>query len=189
MRIFRVGSETGGSEASDALSFAHKALNNVFFFNPLLGPYFKNIDFFVLALRVSGRTKDFKSEGPEFLKKPRGKRFYTIDLTIPEKKWKGVSFDELRRYILSGVSECFELCLDKARKDGNLIDEENLRLDFEAGIQEILYAEEKASIFTDSRGSEILQSMIAESEVLGLNLNKQELMKKMQEGIFTIAND
>lgn len=189
MKIFRVGSENGGREAGDALGFAQKALNNVFFFDPSLGPYFENIDFFVLAIRVSGETKDFKGEGPEFLKKPKGKRFYTIDLTIPENKWKGVSFGDLRQYVVNAVEECFELCLKKSRCDGNLVDEERLRSDFDAGIQEILLAGEDDPIFTRSRGSVILQTMTIESETLGLHLSKQELMQRMQRGIFTLASE
>jgi len=187
MRVFRVGSETGGSEAGEALAFAHTALNNVFFFDPSLGSYFKDLDFFVLALRVSGRTKDFKSEGPGLLKKSRGHRFYTIDLVIPESKWKGASFNDLRQYVIDGVTECFDLCLEKAQRDGCIVNEEKLRSDFEAGIKKILCANSNDSIFNKSKGAEILKAMEVESDRLGLNLGKQELLAKMQKGIFTLG--
>lgn len=90
MTIFRVGSEVGGREAGSALKFAQISMNNVFFFNPDLGSYFRTIKFFALAFRVSGKAKDFNGEGPEFLKKPRGKNFYAVDFTIP--KFGGMGF-------------------------------------------------------------------------------------------------
>lgn len=186
MPIFRVGSENGGHEAGDALNFAQKALNNVFFFGPNLGPYFKTLDFFILALRVSGRTKDFKGEGPEYLKKIKGKPYIAIDLTIPENRWKDVPFNELRQYVVDGVRQCFELCFDKAKKSGELLNEAKLRADFEAGIQEILDADEKDDLFHKSRGLDILNAMIAQVEKSGQPVDQQALRKKMNDGIFKI---
>jgi len=186
MPIFRVGAENGGKEAGDATSFMHKALNNVFFFDPKLVGYFKSVEFFILALRVSGKTKDFGGEGPEYLKKVRGKNLYAIDLTVPEDKWKDVPFDDLRLYMVESVKQCFELCVAKARAAIELRDEAKLRADFEAGIREILDANEYDDIFCKSRGLDILNSMIAECEKTGKSVDKQAFMKKIELGIFTV---
>jgi hypothetical protein len=186
MPIFRVGSENGGREAGEAIAPLHKALNNTLFFTYGLDSYFKTLEFFMLAVRVSGRTKDFKGEGPEDLKKERGTNCYGIDLVIPEKHWNGVPFGELREYVVEGVRQCFELCVTKARKSGELLDEDKLRSDFEAGIREILDANEKDDLFHKSRGLDILNSMIAEAEKAGQPVDKQALMQKMQAGIFTV---
>lgn len=83
MPIFRIGSENGGREAGEAVGPLHKALNNTLFFKAGLGPYFKTLDFFILALRVSGRTKDFRSEGPDNLKKERGKKYGPVANNLP----------------------------------------------------------------------------------------------------------
>lgn len=184
MTIFRVGSEVGGREAGSALKFAQISMNNVFFFNPDLGSYFRTIKFFALAFRVSGKAKDFNGEGPE-LKKPRGKNFYAVDFTIPEVRWNGIPFDDLRRYVVDGVRQCFELCVAKAKKSGELLDERKLRFDFEAGIQEILDADENNDLFHKSKGLDILKSMIIETELAGQHVDKLALMKKMRGGIFT----
>lgn len=185
MPIFRVGSEVGGREAGDALDFAQTALNNVFFFDPKSGSYFKTLGFFILALRVSGRTKDFGSEGPENLIKVRGKDCYAIDLVVPEVRWKSVPFDQLREYVVDGVRQCFELCVEKAKKSGEMLNEDKLRSDFEAGVQEIMSADEKDDLFHKSRGLDILNSMIADVDKSGHPVDKQALMQKMQAGIFT----
>lgn len=186
MPIFRVGSETGGNEASDAIRPFQQALNNAFFFNPDSQPYFETLKFFVLALRVSGRTKDFGGEGPEYFSKAMRKGFFCIDLTIPEHRWKDVSFDELRLYVLDGVRQCFEVCVEKARVSKELLDEDLLRTDFETGCQEIMSANEGDDLFQRSRGLDILNAMIAQVERSGEPVDRQILMKKLEDGVFAI---
>lgn len=186
MPIFRMGSEVGGKEAGNALRFISTAINNVFFFNDNAANYFNNIKFFVIALRVSGKTKDFRSEGPECFQKPINKEFYTIDLTVPENKWKGVSFDELKNYLLAGIVQCFDICVYEARKSGELKNESELRANFDSGLQRIKEADQYDDLFTKSDGVKILHKMISETEKLSKPVDKNAIMKKIEYGDFSV---
>lgn len=185
--MIRVGSQTGGREATKATDFIHHALNNVFFFNSNLNGYFVDVDFFVLALRISGASKDFGSEGPENLKKVRGKKYYTIDLVVPEECWKNKDFNLLKQYFLDGVSACFELLVAKSKKDGLLVDEKKLRFDFEEGLNEIVAASHDDDLFHVSRGLHILNDMVKKTEGIGKPVDKALLMKNMENGVFEVA--
>lgn len=119
----------------------HVLLNKIFLKNDSLNGYFKNLEFFSIIFRISGEAegRDFNGgSGPEFLKKVRGKQIYTIDLTVPVFAWKDKNEQQLRQYLADGVCQCFELLKEKARKAKEIIDEEKLDNDFQAGIQRFL---------------------------------------------------
>lgn len=119
----------------------HLFLNRIFYLNDDLNDYFNNLEFFSIIFRISGEAKDRDfngGSGPEFLKKVRGEQIYTIDLTVPVSAWKDKNEQQLRQYLADGVCQCFELLKEKARKAKEIIDEEKLDNDFQAGMQRFM---------------------------------------------------
>ncbi len=153
MAIFSMGVQGGerSPKGIDQVAMLARAVLKTFryeYFLTNLTGYFKTLTFFWIGVRVAGESNNFDgAEGPEFLKKARGKPHYTIDLVIPEHRWKGVGFDEYRSYFLDGVRQCFELMVAKAKKDKELVDEEKLRHDFEAGMKLIAEADQDHEVF------------------------------------------
>ncbi len=139
------------SKESQKVNMLGRAIAKTFFYDFYFSNqtgYFKTLELFWIGVRVAGKTNNFDgAEGPEFLKKARGKPYYTIDLVIPEHRWKGVEFNEFRSYFLDGVRQCFELMVAKAKKDKELVNEEKLRHDFEAGMKLIAEADKNDEIF------------------------------------------
>ncbi len=152
MALLEMGVQSGEPRVKDAdiVGMLHRAILKAFTYNPSFSnqtDYFKTLEYFWIGLRVSGKYRDFCGEGLENLKKTRGKSGYEIDLVIPEHRWKGVGFDEFRSYFLEGVRQCFELMVAKAKKDKELINEEKLRHDFEAGMKLIAEAAQDDDLF------------------------------------------
>lgn len=141
MAMIQFCAQYGGGNSKKIMDAYHKTLNVIYFKNDVFIEYFKNLEYFSIIFRVSGKIRDFKSEGPEFLKKVRGKKIYTIDLTIPQSRWDGIDEKELRLYVARGVRSCFELLVEKSDKDKELINKSKLLLDFEKGIEEFLSLE------------------------------------------------
>lgn len=138
-------------------------------------------------MRVSGPFADFGSEGAERLKKTRGKPpRYAIDLVVPQHRWEGASFDEFRTYLMSGVRDCFEMCVAKAIKAKELLDEPRLRADFEAGFQRIMQADPQDDVFTKPNAKVIFDEVKAQAAAKGLDLSDEQIKEKLRRGIFDV---
>jgi hypothetical protein len=59
------------------------------------------------VLRVSGKIRDFKSEGPERMYYRKKGKYITIDLAIPRKAWEGNSLSRVRRQLALGLLATF----------------------------------------------------------------------------------
>lgn len=185
MPILRVGMETGGKEAGDAMAFIHKALNNEFFYDRNLNGYFNGIDFFIMALRVSGRFKDFISEGPDSLGKSRGQPYIGIDYVIPEQAWRNVSFEKKRAYMVEVMTTAFDMLVKKANKLGVLKDETKLRADIKRGLDNIATASEDDDIFhVAAKGLAIRAEKIAAVEARGETADMLKIGEEMTKGNF-----
>ena len=136
MRLIQFGSENGSTQAGKAIFPLQKKLNSIFFESDEERSLFNDFDFLSIVFRVSGKNKNFGFEGAERLKKSRGRRTLTIDLSIPENRWKESESMEFGMYIAEGVKVCFEKLKDELTR---LQDVENLveiNNRFQNGIEE-----------------------------------------------------
>lgn len=186
MPILRVGMESGGKEAGDAMNFIHRSLNNEFFYNRDLHGYFDGIDFFILALRVSGKHKDFISEGPDSLGKSRNKPYIGIDYVIPEHAWRDVSFERKRAYMVEGMRTAFDMLIKKGSKLNVIKDETKLRAAIDRGLKHIATANEDDDVFQVNKGRTIYEAIIAAIEAKGLVVDKEAIHKEMTKGNFEL---
>lgn len=126
------GASNGSTEAGNYVRPYIKELYISFFENIEKDKdvYFKELDNFHIVFLVSGKHNDFKSEGPEGLKKVRGKKKIVIYYAIPQERWDGIDQASFRKYIGAAVSECFELLVKKAKSQSLIINESILYANF-----------------------------------------------------------
>lgn len=116
MTKFNVTGAMGSSEADKAVGFLLSELYEIFD-QPICEPKkFMKIDALYVVFLVSGRHKNYKSEGPENLKKIRGKNELIVYYAIPEERWDGIPVESLRTYMSEAIFECSKLLLEKAKK-------------------------------------------------------------------------
>lgn len=130
------GAQVSGGESDKAISPFHIKLLELFYDPPELNGYFVTLKEFQIVFRVSGEGNDFDGDGPEFLKVSKKRKVISVDLTVPESKWKGRTKDEFKDYISTNVKKCFTLLLAKALELNEVVDQEKLIHDFSSSIQE-----------------------------------------------------
>ena len=138
MYMIEFSGQSGGSQAGKATRPYHILLNKIFYQKQDESDYFKTLLFLSIVFRVSGKHRDFGSEGAEFLQKSDGRNVYTIDLAIPQERWQNKTDAELRSYIAEGVRSCFDLLKQKAIEVGEVINEDKLERDFEYGMTQFM---------------------------------------------------
>jgi len=135
-----ISAQYGDSDSKDAVRPSHRAMNELFEEN-LRGRYFQTIQKLSIVFRVSGSIWKFEPEGPDHLRYSRRDKEITIDLVIPESRWRGAASGEIRAYVAQGVKRCFELLVARAKKEKEIIDETGLLADFQKAITEFENAE------------------------------------------------
>jgi hypothetical protein len=92
----------------------------------IVGNYLKTLDELCIILRVSGAGNDFGGgDGPELLRFQKKYRYIKIDLVIPQSKWDKVPPEEIKLSFTKGVCSCFHLLIQRAEKEGELLDKES----------------------------------------------------------------
>jgi hypothetical protein len=132
-RLLELFAQYGDSEATDAIRPFHRELNRIFE-KTLVGSYFRTIKTISIFLRVSGAFWKFEGDGPQRLRINRRNREITIDLVIPETKWR-VSKSDLQANVQEGIFHCFNLLVERARKEGELLNESDLIRDFRQAME------------------------------------------------------
>lgn len=135
--MIQISGQYGDPRADDLFWPLQKALNDSFK-KHILGAYFKTIVMFSIVFRVSGKVRDFGSEGPERMKHIKKDSEITIDLAFPESFWRGVDKNDLKVGVADGVRECLSLMLEKAQAIGEVEDAEGFKKDVEKAISEFL---------------------------------------------------
>ena len=130
---FTIPGEYGGGESGDYLMPLAIQLRKIIEAN-VSGDYLKTIQEFCLILRVSGPITDYKGDGPESMRYVKKSHYIKIDLVIPESKWKNQSPDTIKEYFCEGITKCFYLMIERAEKNGELIDKQGLIDDFEKSM-------------------------------------------------------
>jgi hypothetical protein len=123
----------GDSDAKEAIQPFQRDLINLFE-KSLTGRYFRTVERLSVFLRVSGSIRGFEGEGPQRLKFLRRDHVITVDLVIPQSRWREVKRSEIHKILYLGVKDCVELLIQRAKKEGELLDESNLVSDFQQAM-------------------------------------------------------
>lgn len=91
--------------------------------------YCPNVAEFALILRTDGDVQTFGFEGCKNVRRSRRERYITVDLGVPEHRWKSVSASEFRSYLWELTETGILCCVDRLRRDKEQIDFESLRAD------------------------------------------------------------
>lgn len=135
--MIQISGQYGDPRADDLFWPLQKALNDGFK-KHISGAYFKAIVMFSIVFRVSGKVRNFGSEGPERMKHIKKDCEITIDLAFPENFWRGVDKNDLKVSVADGVRECLRLMLEKAQAIGEVEDAEGFKKDVDKAISEFL---------------------------------------------------
>ena len=138
MYMIQFGAQCGSTQAGKAIAHYHVLLNRIFYQKQDSSDYFKTLLFLSIVLRVSGKHRDFGSEGAEFLQKSDSRNVYTIDFAIPEERWQNKTDAQLRTYIAEGVRTCYQMLKEKVMTLDEVIDEDKLDQDFEYGMEQFM---------------------------------------------------
>src|SRR5437870_4871758 len=120
--LFEMFAQYGDSDATDVVRPFHRIFSQAFE-ECFQDRYFETVQRFSIFLRVSGSIWKFESEGPERLRYGRRRNEITIDLVIPENRWRGVASRAFRVYLKHQVKICFESLVARARKEKQIINE------------------------------------------------------------------
>lgn len=92
--------------------------------------YFKTLNHLNITWRIAGEINDFDgSAGPERLRYWRKDHFIGIDMVIPIKAWKDRTPEQILEYLLVQLRACFDLLVERALEEKEVLDEAKLRAD------------------------------------------------------------
>lgn len=134
MPMIDFGASNGSTDAGNAIRPYVNELFEIFYQNNEINDYFSGIEKFHIVFLVSGKNKDFGSEGAENLQKVRGRPVLLVYYAIPQNSWDSVGEKEFRKYLSLCVQESFKQLVEKAKKGNHICNEEMLLEDFKAGI-------------------------------------------------------
>ena len=103
-----------------------------------VGPYSKDIDEFAFVLRIDGRFSHWNFEGCEELAVNRRERYITVDIGVPESRWKNQAGESIAKYLLDCVAEGLRLMVETLQKVKLDIQADKLFVDFEIVRKEYL---------------------------------------------------
>lgn len=102
------------------------------------GSYSEEVVKFALILRIGGNMQEFDFEGCERLRRNRKGRYITVDLGFPSRRWRDVSDEEIRKYLIDLVETGLLCCLSRLQKDKTQVQSSKLMDDFAAVKQMFL---------------------------------------------------
>jgi hypothetical protein len=133
--MIQISAQYGDQNSTRFIRPFHKKLNDILE-KVVVEKFFKNILKLSIVLRVSGEIWKYKGEGPEKIVFMKKKNEMTIDLIIPESKWKAVGEIEFKSYIENSIRQCFGLLLERAKKENELTDEDGIQIEFNNAMKE-----------------------------------------------------
>ena len=153
--MIKMSAQFGGGDADRVIFPLHKQFNN-FFSSVSAERYLIGNTRFFIVLRVSGHIQDFNFEGPERLKYFKTKEAMTLDLSIPERAWKGKTTEDFRPYFARQLQECLKLLIAEAKKCALLTDFEGVRALLDKAILHISEKQTDSPPDSPERGSKTL---------------------------------
>lgn len=110
-----LGVQTGDVESSDATRPVFMSLRKQLE-NHCTASYSPNIGEFAIVLRICGSLWRFDGEGVQKLRVNKKEAYVTADYVVPEIRWKGVPFSDLKAYLAAAVLETLQAMTDKLAK-------------------------------------------------------------------------
>jgi hypothetical protein len=104
------------------------------------GPYSEEVVEFALLLRIGGNMQEFDFEGCERIRRNRKEKYISVDLGFPSRRWRGVSDEEIRKYLTELVETGLLCCLSRLQKDKTQVQSSKLMSDFASVKQMFLKA-------------------------------------------------
>lgn len=138
--MIQISAQHGDPKTPPIIRLCHKTFNDLFE-EKMSAKYFSTVTILSIIFRVSGKITDFGGEGPERLRYVKKENEITIDLVIPEDKWRGVEPETIKHYIGDGVATCFDLLIAKAEATGEIDDPRIIKRDFDEVMAEFRAAE------------------------------------------------
>lgn len=102
------------------------------------GPYAKSVREFALVFRVDGAIQRFGGDGCNRLRRSMKREYITVDLCVPESRWRGVPPQQLRQFLLELVEQGLQKCVERLNRDKVDVDGEALFSDVSRVRQEFL---------------------------------------------------
>ena len=124
-----LGVQSGSTEASDATRPFFMPLRKLLA-KHCVGPYSKDIVEFAPILRIDGDVWAWHFEGCEALKLNRRERYVTIDIGVPEERWRANGL-ALATYLVTTVEEALRQMIDRVKQKGLDLNDAALLADFE----------------------------------------------------------
>lgn len=128
----------GGDDAASALLPHFRAFKVAFADSGEALP--SGIERAAFILRVGGSVRDFPFEGCENVDLNRKKKYISIDVGVPIKRWQGRSDVEIAAYLIDSMWEGLEEILARLAANKIPCDASAIRALFEAGAQRYLAA-------------------------------------------------
>jgi hypothetical protein len=129
--MLQISAQYGGRDGVEHIAPMHRALNQLSK-QHMGGDYCKSLDTLAVIFRVAASVNDFEGgEGLENLQVRRKDKYISIDLVIPEARWRDLTAVELRAYVAKGVRECIARLIEAAESIGELTNKTALAEDFE----------------------------------------------------------
>jgi hypothetical protein len=94
------------------------------------GPYSEEVSECALVLRIGGNMQEFNFEGCERVRRNRKEKYITVDLGFPSRRWRGVTDNDIRNYLLEIVETGLLCCLNRLQKDRTQVKSSQLMNDF-----------------------------------------------------------
>lgn len=133
----QISGQYGDPKADDLFWPLQKNLNDCFN-KHLVQVYFNTLVMFSIVFRVSGKIRDFGSEGPERMKYIKKESELTVDLVFTEASWRGADKSVFEAHVVDGVRECLRMMLDKSDSLNELTDINSFKIDVEKAISEFM---------------------------------------------------
>ncbi|MBZ5662655.1 MAG: hypothetical protein LAO08_19815 [Acidobacteriia bacterium] len=94
------------------------------------GPYSDAIINFALILRIGGNMQEFDFEGCERIRRNHNQKYITVDLGFPSHRWRGVSDEQIRKYLAELVETGLLSCINRLQRDKTQVQASKLMSDF-----------------------------------------------------------
>lgn len=130
--MLQISAQYGGREGVEHIVPLHQALNRLSK-QHMGGDYCTSLDTLAVIFRVAGSVNDFAGgEGLENLQVSRKDKFISIDLVIPQTRWRDLTAAGLRAYVAEGVRASVARLIEEAAAMGEFKNKTALTEDFEA---------------------------------------------------------
>ncbi|MDX1965267.1 MAG: hypothetical protein SFX18_19130 [Pirellulales bacterium] len=132
-----LGVQAGDEEAGDTMNGYFMPLRKLLAKN-CVGPYSTAIAEFSLVLRIDGKISYWNFEGCDRLRINHRCRYITIDIGVPESRWRNSDPTSIANYLVDCVAEGLKMMVAKLIKSKIEVAEAQLFADFETVRNEYL---------------------------------------------------